>query len=97
MDQIDDLVQDRKNSIATALELLQSFTKPSKWKRTSPAPALWMKAVELKETDILPIIVLPSILLSSTLLRLIFLQCDIGNPFLGHDSWQYTIAHAHCY
>ena len=31
MYQIDDLVQDCSNSIANALELLQSFTKPLKW------------------------------------------------------------------
>ena len=31
IDEVDGLVQDCSNSIANALELLQSCTKPSKW------------------------------------------------------------------
>ena len=41
--QIDGLVQDHSNSIADALEWLQSCTKPSKWYHIDPDNDKWYR------------------------------------------------------
>ena len=48
IDQVDGLAQDCSNSIANALELLQSYTKPSRWSMECFSHMLWRKIMMLQ-------------------------------------------------